>query len=145
MKNILFILAFVLTISWMVYSKRGVINSQNAPKAIGPYSQAILADNTLYLSGQIALDPKSGELKNNSIKEEVEQIMKNHLEILKEANMDYSNIVKASVFLKNIEDFKEFNEIYGKYFPENPPARETVEVSRLPKNANIEISFIAVK
>jgi len=145
MKNILFILAFVLTISWMVYSKRGVINSQNAPKAIGPYSQAILADNTLYLSGQIALDPKSGELKNGSIKEEVEQIMKNHLEILKEANMDYSNIVKASVFLKNIEDFKEFNEIYGLYFPENPPARETVEVSRLPKNANIEISFIAVK
>lgn len=145
MKNILFILTLLLTISWVFYTKDRVVHSENAPKAIGPYSQAILVDNTLYLSGQIALDPKSGELKNSSIKEEVEQIMKNHLAILSEAGMDYSNIVKATVFLKNIEDFNEFNEEYAKYFPENPPAREAVEVSRLPKNAGIEISFIAVK
>lgn len=119
-----------------------IIHTQNAPQAIGPYSQAILVDNTLYCSGQIALD-KNGVLKNSNISEETNQIIKNINAILKEANMDFSNIVKSTIFLKNMDDFNKVNEIYERTFNNNPPARETVEVARLPKDVNIEISIIA--
>ena len=120
------------------------IFTPNAPAAIGPYSQAILSNETLYCSGQIALD-KDGNLKNNNIEDETVQIFKNINTILNEVNMTFENIVKSTIFLKNMDDFSTVNSIYAKYFKSSPPARETVEVSRLPKNVNIEISVIAVK
>ena len=120
------------------------IFTPNAPEAIGPYSQAILSNETLYCSGQIALD-KDGNLKNNNIEDEIVQIFKNINAILNEVNMTFENIVKSTIFLKNMDDFSTVNSIYAKYFKSSPPARETVEVSRLPKNVNIEISVIAVK
>ena len=120
------------------------IFTPNAPEAIGPYSQAILSNETLYCSGQIALD-KDGNLKNSNIEDETVQIFKNINTILNEVNMTFENIVKSTIFLKNMDDFSTVNSIYAKYFKSSPPARETVEVSRLPKNVNIEISVIAVK
>ena len=120
------------------------IFTPNAPEAIGPYSQAILSKETLYCSGQIALD-KDGNLKNSNIEDETVQIFKNINAILNEVNMTFENIVKSTIFLKNMDDFSTVNSIYKKYFKSSPPARETVEVSRLPKNVNIEISVIAVK
>ena len=120
------------------------IFTPNAPAAIGPYSQAILSNKTLYCSGQIALD-KDGNLKNSNIEDETVQIFKNINAILNEVNMTFENIVKSTIFLKNMDDFSTVNSIYEKYFKSSPPARETVEVSRLPKNVNIEISVIAVK
>ena len=122
-----------------------IINSENAPAPIGPYSQAVLAGNTLFASGQIAINPSSGELILSSIEEETEQIMQNIKAVLNEANMTFENIVKCSIFLSSMGRFAKVNEVYGKYFPSNPPARETVEVSCLPKNVNVEISFIAIK
>ena len=121
-----------------------IIFTKNAPSAIGPYSQAVLANNILYCSGQIALD-KNGVLKNNNVSEETSQILKNILAVLNEVNMDFSSVVKSTIFLKNMDDFNLVNEIYEKSFSQNPPARETVEVSRLPKDVNIEISVIASK
>ena len=120
------------------------IFTPNAPEAIGPYSQAILSNETLYCSGQIALD-KDGNLKNSNIEDETVQIFKNINAILNEVNMTFENIVKSTIYLKNMDDFSTVNSIYAKYFKSSPPARETVEVSRLPKNVNIEISVIAVK
>ena len=120
------------------------IFTPNAPEAIGPYSQAILSNETLYCSGQIALD-KDGNLKNSNIEDETVQIFKNINAILNEVNMTFENIVKSTIFLKNMDDFSTVNSIYERYFKSSPPARETVEVSRLPKNVNIEISVIAVK
>ena len=120
------------------------IFTANAPAAIGPYSQAILSNETLYCSGQIALDI-DGNLQNSNIEEETFQIFKNINAILNEVNMTFENIVKSTIFLKNMDDFSTVNSIYAKYFKSSPPARETVEVSRLPKNVNIEISVIAVK
>ena len=120
------------------------IFTANAPAAIGPYSQAILSNETLYCSGQIALDI-DGNLQNSNIEDETFQIFKNINAILNEVNMTFENIVKSTIFLKNIDDFSAVNSIYAKYFKSSPPARETIEVSRLPKNVNIEISVIAIK
>ncbi|MAM04525.1 MAG: reactive intermediate/imine deaminase [Flavobacteriales bacterium] len=122
-----------------------IIETKNAPKAIGPYSQAILINNTLYCSGQIAINPKTGTLINDSLKNETFMVMQNIGEILSAAKMNYSNIVKATIFLKDINQYNEINNIYSKFFTTNKPAREAIEVSRLPKDANIEISVIAVK
>ena len=119
-----------------------IIYTKDAPNAIGPYSQAILSNNTLYCSGQIAIDP-NGNLKNESIEEETKQIIKNIAAVLKKAEMDFSNVVKTTIFLKDMNDFSIVNNIYQKTFENEPPARETVEVSRLPKDVNIEISVIA--
>ena len=121
------------------------ILSESAPKPIGTYNQAILTGNTLYISGQIPLDPHTGTLISDNIKSETKQVMTNIEEILKEANMGFDNIVKSTIFIKNMNDFSIINEIYGRYFVEIAPARETVEVSKLPLDANIEISCIAVK
>jgi len=121
-----------------------VIYTDNAPEPIGPYSQAILVDNTLYVSGQIAIDPFIGDVVRNGVEGEAEQVMQNLKNILAAANMDFSNVVKCSIFLKDMSDFPKVNAVYGKYFTENPPARETVEVSCLPKNVLVEISCIAV-
>lgn len=122
-----------------------VIKSDKAPAPIGPYNQAVQAGNTLYVSGQIALDPASGKLMTSTIQEETTWVMKHLGSILKQAGMDYSNLVKCSIFVKNMDNFAEINEVYGSYFESDPPARETVEVSRLPKDVNVEISGIAVK
>lgn len=119
-----------------------IIHSQKAPAPIGPYSQAVLANGTLYVSGQIAL--KDGNLMNESIEAETEQVMENLKAVLEEANMNFDNIVKCSIFIKDMNNFGTINEVYGKYFGEKPPARETVEVARLPKDVNVEISCIAV-
>jgi len=121
-----------------------VINYKNAPAPIGPYSQAILKNGTLYASGQIAINPKSGELVLDSIKEETIQVMENIKSVLFAADMDFSNLVKCSIFLSDMNNFDAVNSVYASYFSELPPARETVAVLGLPKNVNVEISFIAV-
>ena len=122
-----------------------VISTQNAPEAIGPYSQAILSGNTLYCSGQIAINPKTGNLVIDNITNETNQLMQNISAVLKEAKMDFSHVVKCSIFMKNMNDYAAINEVYANHFKENPPAREAVQVSVLPKNVNVEISVIAKK
>lgn len=123
---------------------RQVINSKNAPAPIGPYSQAILSNGTLFVSGQIAINPISGNLESGDITKETHQVMNNLKAILNEAGMDFSNVVKSSIFVKDLGNFAAINQAYGEYFSSNPPARETVEVSRLPKDVNVEISCIAI-
>jgi 2-iminobutanoate/2-iminopropanoate deaminase len=122
-----------------------IIQTKEAPAPIGPYNQAILAGNTLYVSGQIALDAQSGELINENITEETHQVMKNLEAILSEAGLGFSDVVKCSIFVKDMGNFATINEAYGMYFKQNAPARETVEVARLPKDVNVEISCIAIK
>ena len=122
-----------------------VINTKNAPKAIGPYSQAILSGNTLYCSGQIAINPDTGNLVIENITAETNQVMKNIFAVLNAADMNFENVVKCSIFMIDMNDYSAVNQVYAKCFSENPPAREAVQVSVLPKNVNVEISIIAVK
>jgi 2-iminobutanoate/2-iminopropanoate deaminase len=123
-----------------------IITTPNAPEPIGPYNQAILTGNTLYTSGQIAINPETGALVLDDIKTETTQVMNNLKAVLDAANMSFEHIVKSSIFISNMDDFAQINEIYGSYFDDaNAPARETVQVARLPKNVNVEISVIAVK
>jgi 2-iminobutanoate/2-iminopropanoate deaminase len=122
-----------------------VIFTTEAPSPIGPYSQAILKGNTLYTSGQIALDPTSGELVTDSIEKETEQVMLNLKAVLAAANMTFENVVKTSIFIMDMNDFAAINQVYGSFLNEKTaPARETVQVACLPKNVNVEISMIAV-
>jgi len=121
-----------------------VINTSKAPAPIGPYNQATRAGNMLFISGQIALDPSSGELKMSNLKEETTQVMSNLKSILEEARLNFSDVVKTTIFLSDMQLFSEVNEIYGSYFSSDFPARETVAVKGLPKNVNVEISMIAV-
>ncbi|MFP4505436.1 MAG: RidA family protein [Cyclobacteriaceae bacterium] len=121
-----------------------VIKTEEAPAPIGPYSQAIKTNGMLYISGQIAIDAGSGELINDNITEETHQVMKNLEAILRAAGSSFDKVVKCSIFIKNMGDFATINEAYGQYFRQQPPARETVEVSGLPKNVNVEISCIAL-
>ncbi len=127
------------------YMQKQVVHTQNAPKAIGPYSQAVWAGELLFLSGQIALHPSSGELIQTNIQDETNQVMQNIKAILVAADLDFSNIIKTSIFLKNMDDFAAVNEVYATYFMSDFPARETVQVSKLPKDVNVEISVIAMK
>jgi len=122
-----------------------IINTDSAPAPIGPYNQAVKAGNTLYVSGQIPLDAKSGELVLGDIAKETELVMENVGYILKEAGLNYSHIVKTTIFLSDMDLFTEVNATYGKYFNDDAPARETVAVKGLPKNVRIEISVIAYK
>jgi len=122
-----------------------IISTHNAPVAIGSYSQAILSGNTLYCSGQIAINPVTGNLIIDNITEETNQVMQNILAVLKEADMNFKNVVKCSIFMKDMNDYSAINKVYAKSFSSNPPAREAVQVSVLPKNVNVEISVIAVK
>ncbi|MBT1702707.1 RidA family protein [Chryseosolibacter indicus] len=124
---------------------REIIYSPQAPEPIGPYSQAVQAGNLLFISGQIALDKPSGQLVTSDIVSETKLVMYNLEQILKAAGLDFSNVVKSTIFLKDMNAFPKVNEVYGSYFKTAPPARETVEVSRLPKDVNVEISCIAVK
>ena len=123
-----------------------IINTQNAPAPIGPYNQAILAGNTLYISGQIAMNPKTGELIQNSIVHEATQVLENLKIIVEEAGFTLEDVVKTSIFLSNMDFFNTVNGVYAEYFTnESAPARETIAVSTLPKEVNVEISAIAVK
>lgn len=119
------------------------INIKNAPDPVGPYSQAIIHNNIMYASGQIAIDPKSGLLINDDVEKELRQILMNIDALLEAAQISRKNILKCAIFLKNMDDFNVVNKIYADYFDAPFPARETVEVARLPKDVNIEISFIA--
>ncbi len=120
-----------------------IVKTDKAPAAIGPYSQAVVYENTIYCSGQIALEPKTMELVSKNVEDQAKQVMENIEQILLAAGSNFSKVVKCSIFLDDMNNFSPVNEIYGSYFPENPPARETVEVSRLPKDVKIEISCIA--
>ena len=120
-----------------------IINAPEAPAPIGPYSQAVKFGNALYVSGQIPIDQSTGNLISGSIEDETEQVMKNLDFILSEAGLDFSNVLKCSIFIKDMNDFGKINAVYGTRFPNNPPARETVQVSELPKGVNVEISCIA--
>ena len=122
-----------------------IIQTTNAPAPIGPYSQAVSANGFLFVSGQIALNPESGELDLSSIGQETHQVMRNLNAVLLEAGLAFENVVKTTIFLKDMNDFAKVNEVYGEYFSTQFPARETVQVSVLPKNVNVEISVIAVE
>jgi len=122
-----------------------VINTINAPAPIGPYSQAIAAGNFVFVSGQIPMDPSTGEIISENIKAETKKVMENIQAILTEAGLTFGNIVKTSIFLTDMQSFAQVNEVYGTYFTNQFPARETVQVAALPKNVNVEISVIAIK
>ncbi|MEP5256463.1 RidA family protein [Winogradskyella rapida] len=123
-----------------------VINTPKAPAPIGPYNQAILTGNTLYTSGQIALDPETMELVTDDIQTETKQVMENMKAVLEAADMSFENVIKSSIFISDMNNFKDINTVYGTYFDEaTAPARETVEVANLPKFVNVEISMIAIK
>ena len=122
-----------------------IITAKDAPAPIGPYNQAVQAGNTLFISGQVCIDPASGELRNKDLQEETHQVMHNLKAILQRAGMDFGNVVKTTIFITDMNRFSEMNEVYAKYFDNNFPARETVQVSALPKFVNVEISMIAMK
>ena len=122
-----------------------IIKTDKAPVPIGPYSQAVLVDNTLYVSGQIAIDPATGNLMTVNIIRETSQVMQNLMNILEAAGMDFSNVVKATIFLQDMNDFAAVNDAYGQFFEKDFPARETVQVAKLPRGVNVEISVIAMK
>ena len=122
-----------------------VINTSEAPKAIGPYSQAIFAGDTLYISGQIPMDAKTSEIIGDDIKIQTEKVMQNIGAVLKEAGLDFSNVVKSTCLLSDMKNFAEMNVVYAKYYPTNPPARAAFAVKELPKSVMIEIETIAVR
>ncbi len=125
--------------------EKKIITTTNAPAPIGPYNQAVFAGDTLYISGQIPIDPATGELNNASLQDETHQCMKNLQAILTEAELTFSDVIKTTIFITDMKRFAEINEVYGQYFTDNFPARETVQVSALPKFVNVEISMIAVR
>jgi 2-iminobutanoate/2-iminopropanoate deaminase len=121
-----------------------VIQTEKAPKAIGPYSQAIQAGNFLFLSGQIPLDPKTGELSKGDIRKQTQQVLENIKGVLESQGLGMENVVKSTIFLKDIGNFNQVNEVYATYFPSSPPARSMVEVAKLPRDADIEIEALAI-
>jgi 2-iminobutanoate/2-iminopropanoate deaminase len=125
--------------------EKKIINTPNAPSPIGPYNQAILAGNSLFISGQIAINPATGNIEATDVIGEVHQVMHNLKSILSEVIMDFGNVVKTTIYLSDMSLFPTVNEVYGKYFSGDFPARETLAVKGLPKNANVEISMIAMK
>ena len=123
-----------------------IINTSNAPKPIGPYNQAVISGDLMFISGQVAFDPNTDELVLDDIQAETKRVMENLKSILEEADLSFNDVVKTTIFLSNMNDFQQVNEVYGSYFSnDQAPARETVEVSRLPKDVNVEISMIARK
>lgn len=122
-----------------------IIHTNQAPNAIGPYSQAVLSGNTLYISGQIPMDPKTGDIAGKTIEEQTERVMQNIKAILAEAGFEFSDVVKSTCLLSDMANFAGMNGIYGKYYPENPPARAAFAVKELPKSVLVEIETIAVK
>jgi 2-iminobutanoate/2-iminopropanoate deaminase len=125
--------------------KKTVIQTRQAPAAIGPYSQAVLSGNLLFVSGQIPIDPETGNLIIGGIESETHRVMKNIEAILAAAGYGFEHVLKSTLFIKSMDDFAKINAVYASYFESNYPARETVEVAGLPKNANVEISVVAAK
>jgi len=123
---------------------KNIIQTSEAPEPLGPYSQAVSSGKMLFVSGQIPLDPQTGEFVTGNIEEETKMVMRNIQAILQAGGTDFSRVVKCSIFVKDLNDFSRINQVYGDYFPQQPPARETVEVNRLPKDVNVEISCIAI-
>lgn len=124
---------------------REVVHSDKAPKPVGPYSQAISTEKLVFTAGQVGLDPASGKLVQGGIREQTRRVMENLEAVLKAAGSDFSKAVKATVYLKDIGDFATFNEVYGKYFPSDPPARSAFQVAALPLGAAVEIEMVAIK
>ncbi len=124
--------------------KKRAVQTDRAPKAIGPYSQAIQAGNMIFLSGQIPLDPKTGEVVLGDIRKQTARVLENLKGVLESQNLGMEDVVKTTIFLKNLDHFNQVNDVYGTYFSSSPPARSTVEVARLPRNVEIEIEAIAV-
>lgn len=124
---------------------RTVVKTPQAPAAIGPYSQGIMVGNTLYCSGQIAIDPKTGSMISGTVTDEAERVLKNLGGVLRAVGMDYENVVRCTVYLTDINDYAQVNEVYAEYFNEAPPAREAVQVAALPRGAQVEISCVAVR
>ena len=146
MKNKLFglcaVVALLLTVQ-AAYGAGSIVATPDAPKAIGPYSQAIVHGNMAFLAGQIAIDPKTGKLSKGGIEEQTRLVCKNIKAVLKACGMTFKDVLKSTCYLKNMDDFKKFNAVYGEYFGDHPPARGTVEVARLPKDVLVEIAVIA--
>lgn len=141
-----FLLSFLLlTIVFTSNAQRRTVFSAEAPPPIGPYSQGVLAGNTLYVAGQIALVGSTGQLQNGSIRAETLQVMNNLAAILNAADMTFAHVVKVTIYVQDLADFAAVNAVYAEFFPENPPARETVQVAALPRGAKVEISCVAVK
>lgn len=128
-----------------VQMEKKIITTDKAPAPIGPYNQAVLAGDTLYISGQVCIDPQTGELNNGSLEEETHQCMRNLQAILEAAELDFSHVIKSTIFITDMHRFAEINSVYGQYFTADFPARETVQVAALPKFVNVEISMIAVR
>lgn len=155
MKIFIFFIFFFLFSNFFILSQskiqtsdttsKKIILTEKAPKPIGPYSQAVELDGFLFISGQIAIEPKTNQLITKSIEDETKQVLENIKAIVEKAGYDMSDIVKTTIYLTDLNDFQKVNEVYAEYFSEKPPARETVQVQRLPKNAKIEISAIAIK
>lgn len=122
-----------------------IVESKDAPEAIGPYSQAVGFNGLLFLSGQIAIDPETGEMKEGGVEPQIAQVMGNLSAVLEAAGLDFSHVIRTTIYLDDMEDFERVNKIYGQFFDTNPPARATVEVSTLPKNALVEIDMIAAR
>ena len=141
------VLAIVLTATQATYAGevREIINTPNAPKAIGPYSQAIKYGNLVFLAGQIPIDPKTGNVLKGSIEEQTKLVLENLKAVIEASGMTMKNVLKTSCFLKNMDDFPKFNTVYATYFGESLPARETVEVARLPRDVLVEVSCICGK
>ena len=133
------------TNNFKLNNMKKIYNTSNAPAPLGPYNQAVMAGNMFFTSGQIAINSKSGELVLNNIKDETQQVMKNLKAVLNTANLDFTSVVKTSIFITSMNDFNDINEVYGSYFEKDQaPARETVEVAQLPAGVNVEISMIAI-
>jgi len=143
--GIVFILVLLISSGFSQSIEKQAIQSPDAPKAIGPYSQAILAGNTLYVSGNIAIDSETGKMDTLNIETEIRRVMSNLGAVLKEAGMSYENVVKSTIYTTDLKNYKLINSIYGEYFKEKPPARETVQVVALPAEAHVEVSCVAVK
>lgn len=135
----------IIGLTSAIHSQKKIISSDEAPKAIGPYSQAVASGNLVFVSGQIALVPSTGKLIEGGIAEQTHQVMKNILAILKTEELSFSNVVQAQVYLKDLNEYARFNEIYASYFTDDFPARAVVEVSKLPREALVEIMVIAVR
>ncbi len=142
--SVFILLLFLLTMSGGKVEKK-IIYTEKAPKPIGPYSQAIIAGDFIFTSGQIPIDPKTNQLVQGDIKEQTRQVLENLKAILEEAGVTFDDVVKVTVYMKDLNEFSAMNEVYSEYFKNSPPARTTVEVSRLPRDVKIEIDLIAVK
>jgi 2-iminobutanoate/2-iminopropanoate deaminase len=136
---------FAETQEGVTQTVRRIVSTHTAPQAIGPYSQAVSLGNFVFTSGQIPTDPRTGQFVEGGIAEQTEQVLKNLSEVLRAAGVGLADVVKTTVYLADMNDFAAMNEVYGRFFPENPPARSTVQAARLPRDARVEIDVIAVK